>query len=81
MSERNFNISVAPVSWTEVKGQSGRWQRSRGAVERQGDWQSDGVSLGTAEKAASSLIEYLSQLLTRLAFHHVGLFLFEFECT
>lgn len=80
MSERNFNILVAPVSRTEVKGQSGRWQRSRGAAERQGDWQSGGVSLGTAEKAASSLIEYLSQLLSRLVFHHVGLFSFKFDC-
>lgn len=37
---------------TEVKGQSGRWQQSRGAAERQGDWQSGEVSLGTAGEAA-----------------------------
>lgn len=55
MSERNFNILVAPVSRTEVKGQSRRWQRSRGAAERQGDWQSVRVSLGTAEKIGIQL--------------------------
>lgn len=55
MSERNFNILVAPVSRTEVKGQNGRWQRSRRAVERQGDWQSGRVSLGIAEKTSVQL--------------------------
>lgn len=60
-------------------GQSGRWQRSRGAAERQGDWQSGGVSPGTAEQAASTLIEYLSQLLARLLSHQIGLFSLSFS--
>lgn len=55
MSGRSFNILVAPVSRTEVEGQNGRWQRSRGAAERQGDWQSGRVSLGTAEKTSIQL--------------------------
>lgn len=74
MSERNFNILVAPVSRTEVKGQNGRWQQSRRAAERQGDWQSGRVSLGTAEKTSIQLDRVPVQVPTWLGFHQVGLF-------
>lgn len=75
MSERNYIISVAPVSWQGSRVTAGG---GSGVTEQQSGKET-GSLLGSvwallSRQAAPKLIECLDQPLTRLSFHQLGLF-------